>query len=151
VATTAPTPAATCLTEVGLMQHIERARVSVAAVVEPTSREPSSINTSRPARSSWMRLPRPVTNESLTKPSRPRVEASWRERALNAEDALKHAHTEIALQRNNIGQMLGKIRDLENDLAEDGVRRSARTQHSNSRSASSPRTSAGWRAPDRSS
>ena len=52
-----------------------------------------------------------------------RVGASWRERALNAEDALKHAHTEIALQRDNIGQLLGKIRDLENDLPEDGVQR----------------------------
>jgi hypothetical protein len=27
------------------------------------------------------------------------------------------------LQRNNIGQLLGKIRDLENDLPEDGVQR----------------------------
>jgi chromosome segregation ATPase len=51
------------------------------------------------------------------------VEASWRERALNAEDALKHAHIEIALQRNNIAQLLGKIRDLEAELPEDGVQR----------------------------
>jgi hypothetical protein len=51
------------------------------------------------------------------------LEASWRERALNAEDALKLAHAEISLQRNNISQLLGRIRDLESDLPEDGVQR----------------------------
>ncbi|MFI6541178.1 hypothetical protein ACIBHY_52620 [Nonomuraea sp. NPDC050547] len=51
------------------------------------------------------------------------IEASWRERALNAEAALKYAHCEIALQRTAIGGLLGKIRDLENDLPEDGVQR----------------------------
>lgn len=51
------------------------------------------------------------------------VEASWRERALNAEEALKLAHAEITLQRNNIAQLLGTIRDLEHDLPEDGVQR----------------------------
>lgn len=51
------------------------------------------------------------------------AEASWRERALNAEDALKLAHNEILLQRNNIGRLLGRVRDLEHDLPEDGVQR----------------------------
>jgi hypothetical protein len=51
------------------------------------------------------------------------AEASWRERALNAEDALKQAHTEIALQRTNIARLLGKIRDLETDLPENGIQR----------------------------
>jgi hypothetical protein len=51
------------------------------------------------------------------------AEASWRERALNAEDALKLAHNEILLQRNNIGRLLGRVRDLEHDLPEDGIQR----------------------------
>lgn len=51
------------------------------------------------------------------------VEASWRERALNAEDALKAAHREIGQQRTTIGGLLGRIRDLEHDLPEDGVQR----------------------------
>ncbi|MGW4113501.1 hypothetical protein ACWEFJ_21750 [Actinosynnema sp. NPDC004786] len=51
------------------------------------------------------------------------IEATWRQRALNAEAALKDAHTEISLQRNNIGQLLGKIRDLEHDLPVDSVQR----------------------------
>lgn len=45
-------------------------------------------------------------------------EATWRERALNAEDALKTAHTEILAQRNRIGELLGRIRDLEAQLTE---------------------------------
>ena len=36
-----------------------------------------------------------------------RPEASWRERALNAEDALKAAHAEIRAQRDRIGQPPG--------------------------------------------
>jgi len=49
------------------------------------------------------------------------IEATWRERALNAEHQLKRAHDEIALQRARIGELLGRIRDLENDLPADGV------------------------------
>jgi hypothetical protein len=53
------------------------------------------------------------------------VEASWRERALNAEDALKAAHTEIRTQRERIGLLLGQIRDLEASYTEDTVQRVA--------------------------
>jgi predicted RNase H-like nuclease (RuvC/YqgF family) len=45
-----------------------------------------------------------------------RAEASWRERALNAEDALGRAHTEILTQRRRIGELSGTIRDLETPL-----------------------------------
>jgi chromosome segregation ATPase len=50
-------------------------------------------------------------------------EAAWRERALNAEDALKTAHTEIGAQRSRIGELLGRIRDLEAEWTQDGVQR----------------------------
>lgn len=40
-------------------------------------------------------------------------EASWRERALNAEDALKTAYQEIQTQRSRIATLLGQVRDLE--------------------------------------
>lgn len=40
-------------------------------------------------------------------------ETSWRERALNAEDALKTAHTEIRTQRSRIATLMGNVRDLE--------------------------------------
>jgi len=45
-----------------------------------------------------------------------RAEASWRERALNAEDALGRAHAEILTQRRRIGELAGTIRDLETPL-----------------------------------
>jgi hypothetical protein len=51
------------------------------------------------------------------------VQATWRERALNAEDALKAAHNEITIQRTTIAELLGKIRDIEQDLPHDGVHR----------------------------
>jgi chromosome segregation ATPase len=40
------------------------------------------------------------------------AESSWRERALNAEDALTAAHREIDVQRRRIAELLGHIRDL---------------------------------------
>jgi hypothetical protein len=46
-------------------------------------------------------------------------EAPWRERALNAEDALKAAHAEILAQRSRIGELLGRIRDLEAEWTQD--------------------------------
>jgi len=53
----------------------------------------------------------------------------WRERALNAESELKRAHGEIAAQRGRIGELLGRIRDLENDLPEDGIARTIAENH----------------------
>jgi len=57
------------------------------------------------------------------------AEASWRERALNAEHQLKRAHEEIATQRKQIGELLGRIRDLEHDLPPDGVQRVLTENH----------------------
>jgi chromosome segregation ATPase len=51
------------------------------------------------------------------------AEASWRERALNAENALKTAHTEIHAQRARIGQLLGQLRDAERELTPDAIQR----------------------------
>lgn len=50
-------------------------------------------------------------------------EATWRERALNAEDALRAAHTEILAQRTRIGELLGQIRDLEAEWTEEAIQR----------------------------
>ncbi|MFI9597629.1 DUF6262 family protein [Nonomuraea sp. NPDC052265] len=47
----------------------------------------------------------------------------WKDRALNAEDALKAAYAEISNQRGQIGQLLGQIRELELDLPADAVER----------------------------
>nr|WP_091456218.1 DUF6262 family protein [Micromonospora inyonensis] len=50
-------------------------------------------------------------------------EATWRERALNAEEALKAAHTEILTQRTHISELLGQIRDLEAEWTQEAVQR----------------------------
>jgi hypothetical protein len=50
-------------------------------------------------------------------------EASWRERALNAEDALKAAHAEIITQRTRIGDLLGQVRDLEAEWTREAIQR----------------------------
>jgi hypothetical protein len=43
------------------------------------------------------------------------AEASWQQRALNAEQALKAAYAEIRAQRTRIGQLLGQLRDSEHE------------------------------------
>jgi len=50
-------------------------------------------------------------------------EATWRERALNAEDALKAARTEIVQQRTRIGELLGQVRDLEAEWTKESIQR----------------------------
>ncbi|GFE17967.1 hypothetical protein Sgleb_60140 [Streptomyces glebosus] len=50
-------------------------------------------------------------------------EATWRERALNAEDALKAAQAEILTQRTRIGELLGQIRDLQEEWTEEAMQR----------------------------
>src|SRR6266704_1640862 len=52
-------------------------------------------------------------------------EPSWRERALNAEAALKTAQAEIAAQRRRMAILLGQIRDLEHDLSPEAAQRLA--------------------------
>ncbi|MDN5931739.1 MAG: DUF6262 family protein [Pseudonocardia sp.] len=50
-------------------------------------------------------------------------EATWRERALNAEDALKAAQAEILTQRTRSGELLGQIRDLQAEWTEEAIQR----------------------------
>ncbi|MEU1820297.1 DUF6262 family protein [Streptomyces roseifaciens] len=42
-----------------------------------------------------------------------RIEASWRERALNAEAELTRTQKEIFAQRQRIGELMGQIRDFD--------------------------------------
>lgn len=57
------------------------------------------------------------------------AEAGWRQRALNAEDELKRAYVEVAAQRGQIGELHGRIRDLEQDLPADGIQRILTENH----------------------
>jgi len=46
-----------------------------------------------------------------------------RERALNAEGALKAAHNEILAQRTRIGELLGQVRDLQSEWTQEAIQR----------------------------
>jgi hypothetical protein len=75
-----------------------------------------------------------------------RHEATWRERALNDEAALKAANTEILTQRTRIGNLLGQIRDLQAEWTEEAIQRiTTENTTLNSASANSPPTTAPWR------
>ena len=50
-----------------------------------------------------------------------RIEASWRERALNAEAQLGRTQQEILTQRQHIGELMGQLRDTEQMIPDDGV------------------------------
>jgi predicted nuclease with TOPRIM domain len=50
-------------------------------------------------------------------------EATWRERALNAKEALKAAQAEILAQRTRIGELLGQFCDLEAEWTEETIQR----------------------------
>ncbi|AQU66302.1 DUF6262 family protein [Streptomyces niveus] len=51
------------------------------------------------------------------------LEASWRERALNTEAALKSAHAEILAQREQIAELIGQVRDLRSEWSQEDVAR----------------------------
>ncbi|MEU9391472.1 DUF6262 family protein [Streptomyces sp. NPDC048324] len=41
------------------------------------------------------------------------IEASWRERALNAESELTRTQNEVLVQRQRIGELMGQLRDID--------------------------------------
>lgn len=51
------------------------------------------------------------------------AQASWQQRALNAEQALKAAHVEIRGQRTRIGELLGQLRDTQHEHDSDATSR----------------------------
>lgn len=49
------------------------------------------------------------------------IEASWRERALNAEAELGRTQKEVFAQRQQIGELMGKLRDLDQTVPGESV------------------------------
>ncbi|MET7465689.1 hypothetical protein [Nonomuraea sp. NPDC005501] len=68
--------------------------------------------------------PAPTRRPATAAPD-PHADATWRERALNSEEALKAAYAEVNTQRERIAIMLGQIRDLQAEYTEDTVQRVA--------------------------
>jgi chromosome segregation ATPase len=59
----------------------------------------------------------------VTQDEHERIEASWRERALNAEEQLTRFQAEIFAQRQRIGTLMGQLRDVEQMVPGESVQR----------------------------
>ncbi|MCH5671199.1 DUF6262 family protein [Streptomyces gilvus] len=62
-------------------------------------------------------------HDRVTQDEHERIEASWRERALNAEEQLTLSHNEILAQRQRIGELMGQLRDFEQIVPGESVQR----------------------------
>ncbi|PKV82650.1 hypothetical protein BX283_0091 [Streptomyces sp. TLI_146] len=51
-----------------------------------------------------------------------RIEASWRERALNSEEALTRTQETVFAQRKRLGELMGQLRDAEHKTPADSTR-----------------------------
>lgn len=49
------------------------------------------------------------------------IEASWRERALNAEAELTRTQNEVLVQRQRIGELMGQLRDVDGMIPGESV------------------------------
>ena len=107
-----------------LRREKDAASASPRSAAGRTCPAPSSTATRTPGPPSPPRSPRPASSASRALAGQDdEREATWRERALNAEDALKAAHAEIITQRTRIGELLGQVRDLETEWTQDAVQR----------------------------
>ncbi|MGW5446803.1 DUF6262 family protein [Streptomyces asiaticus] len=61
----------------------------------------------------------------VTQDEHERVEALWRERALNAEEELTRTQKEIIVQRQRIGELMGQLRDFEQMVPGESVQQLA--------------------------
>jgi chromosome segregation ATPase len=103
----------------------EKTPVSVAAVARRAGVSRTFLYTNQDAKTAVAAAIRATTDKrrQLLADSDDSLDATWRERALNAEDGLKAAHAEILTQRSRIGELLGQIRDLEAEWTQDAVQR----------------------------
>ena len=103
----------------------EKASVSVAAVARRAGVSRTFLYTNPDAKTAVAEAIRQAGDQHhrLVVETDNSRELTWRERALNAEDALKAAHAEILAQRTRIGELLGRIRDLDAEWTRDAVHR----------------------------
>jgi chromosome segregation ATPase len=101
----------------------ERAQVSVAAVARRAAVSRTFLYQNPRARALITAAAQQHATATVTQPAPDPGEVSWRQRALNAEQELKRTNTEISTQRTQMAGLLGRIRDLEHDLPEDGIQR----------------------------
>jgi chromosome segregation ATPase len=103
----------------------EKTPVTVAAVARRATVSRTFLYTNQDAKTAVAQAMREtaVQRDRLQDEQDDAGEASWRERALNAEEALKTANREILTQRTHIGELRGRIRDLEAEWTQDAIQR----------------------------
>ena len=101
----------------------DRAQITVAAVARRASVSRTFVYDNTTARAAVTAAAAQDARPPRRLPTADEQEATWRERALNAEEALKGAHTEIRTQRSRIGELLGQVRDLEAEWTQDSIQR----------------------------
>lgn len=97
--------------------------VTVAALARTARVSRTFLYQNQQARALIGQATRTTTPHSGVSTSDSRAQPDWKERALNAEDALAQTQREIRTQRTCIAELLGKIRDLEHDLPEGSLQR----------------------------
>ncbi|GAA3819083.1 hypothetical protein GCM10022403_060620 [Streptomyces coacervatus] len=101
-------------TAIGQLRR-ERGRLTVRAIAERAGVSATFCYENAEARS----VIQNATAASRTRHNRQaqeeheRIEASWRERALNAETELTRAQKEIFADRQQIGELMGRLRDFD--------------------------------------
>ncbi|MCQ1579715.1 DUF6262 family protein [Streptomyces parvus] len=93
----------------------ERGRLTVRAVAERAAVSATFLYENPDARTL---VKNAVTSsdsrhDQLAQAEHQRIEASWRERALNAEEELPRTQKEVFAQRQQIGELMGQIRDFD--------------------------------------
>ncbi|MGQ4619864.1 DUF6262 family protein [Nocardia sp. R7R-8] len=103
--------------------HRERAPITIAAVARCAHVSRTFLYQNPIAHSLVTTASTAASDQQLRDQAahRAHLEASWRERALNAENALTRARQEITNQRATIAELLGQIRDLENALPKEAA------------------------------
>ncbi len=101
----------------------DKTPISVAAVARRAGVSRTFLYTNPDARAAVAEAVQDTTDQHgrLRDEQDSQHEPAWRERALNAEDALKVTNREILTQRARIGELLGQIRDLEAEWTQDSI------------------------------
>ena len=101
----------------------EQARITVRAIAHRASVSPTFLYENPAARAlvQAAAADNAARRDRTAAQTHERIEATWRERALNAEDALARAHKEILTQRQRIGQLMGQLRDVDQMVSGESV------------------------------
>jgi len=101
----------------------EQARITVRAIAHRASVSPTFLYENPAARAlvQAAAADNAARRDRTAAQTHERIEATWRERALNAEDALAQAHKEILTQRQRIGQLMGQLRDVDQMVSGESV------------------------------